>query len=496
MIDPLDALDSAIADADWPRALAWAIETWRATRIAAVADLVDRIAERCDREAPPHTRHHHHGWWMERAVDIDPVKLGTLLGTLTTRLFVDRDVSWESLRERWSPKNPIIAAIAKLRSPGAIPNWIERLAALLEWPDDPRLTRTLTELLAHPEIMFHEATEDLCRALVDRLAALRDRRARPAIERLEKPALPQPTGRQSLVARLMPAARIALAGEDTPVSPRLARVIERLPEIPQPSVDLAPLWRDVVEHPDDDAPRLVLADALLALDDTRGELFSLQCAEHPPHRRGSVEGRIGRLIRTEWQRWLGELAHLVARHGSSFRRGMLDEIRVGLHSTPPSLWATAASHHELAAVTAVRSAIALPEHYVELVLGLPRFPRKLGLATSAYVEALASRCPRISSTTIEYHVHGSTPLRYTPAPIEVTFERLALLAPEVEELILGHSWWTGGTLGWNDFDATVARRALSPLPTQFPRLRRVVVPSGGDLDAALRDLPLVEIATS
>jgi len=505
--DPIDQLDDAVVDGDWPRALEHAIEVWRTTRATEIADLVDRIAERCTPPSPPHTRAAHHRWWMELAKAPDPVTLGGLLATLPIRLHVTTDVTWQSVRERWPRSNPIIAAIAALpvplwmrrqdpeaQWPTAIPSWIERLAALIEWPDDPRLTRTLLELLSHPEIVFASATNAVCRALADRLAALGDRRALPALDRL---AAITGGGRQLAVAQLVPEIRAILFNvPERVIDPRVARMLPRVPQTPHPAVDVEPLWRQIVERPDDIEPRLILADALLGIGDSRGELISLQCALDP-ERRGAAEARANRLIRTEWHRWFGELAQLLARRGTVIRRGMLEEIRVGLHSTPPSVWATAARHHELAAVRAVRPAQAPPERYAELVAGLSRSPETLGIADAEVIVALDRLRGRLAATTIEYAPVKAYHYDRRPIPpFGDTFDRLARLAPDVEVLDLGWLWWIGGELHWANLDAASAVALLSRLPHAFPRLRAIRVVRGRLDDAVaarLAAVPLVEV---
>jgi hypothetical protein len=74
-------------------------------------------------------------------------------------------------------------------------------------------------------------------------------------------------------------------------------------------------------------PREVLADALLSRDDPRGLPFVYQL--------GRIRGESKTVIRKHWHDWVGpELGRLSLRRQSGFRRGMLEEIRVGPGSTP------------------------------------------------------------------------------------------------------------------------------------------------------------------
>ncbi|MFZ5446105.1 MAG: TIGR02996 domain-containing protein [Myxococcota bacterium] len=74
----------------------------------------------------------------------------------------------------------------------------------------------------------------------------------------------------------------------------------------------------ILARPDDDGPRLVLADLLLEAGDPRGEFIQLQCA-------GETE-RSSELLREHGARWLGELSPEVAR--VEFSRGFVSSIEL------------------------------------------------------------------------------------------------------------------------------------------------------------------------
>jgi len=81
------------------------------------------------------------------------------------------------------------------------------------------------------------------------------------------------------------------------------------------------LYRQVYEHPDDDAIRHVLADALIAAGDPRGELIQLQLQPDSDH-----ELRAMRLLQRHGLTWLGELRHAVV--PIAYERGFLAACRV------------------------------------------------------------------------------------------------------------------------------------------------------------------------
>src|SRR4051794_20166340 len=89
---------------------------------------------------------------------------------------------------------------------------------------------------------------------------------------------------------------------------------------------------DIIECPDDDAPRLVYADWLDDNGDAdRAELIRAQCesARLPEcdRRRLLLEARAAELLAAHGRAWLGPLAGLVSR--PVFRRGFLDQAALG-----------------------------------------------------------------------------------------------------------------------------------------------------------------------
>jgi len=101
--------------------------------------------------------------------------------------------------------------------------------------------------------------------------------------------------------------------------------------MPKPAVSssLEALLEEVKAHPDDDAPRLVYADALTERGDPRGELIVLQCAlarlEPSAAERPVLEQKVGELYSANLGRWLEEMPEGVSCH---FARGFVDTVHL------------------------------------------------------------------------------------------------------------------------------------------------------------------------
>ncbi len=102
-----------------------------------------------------------------------------------------------------------------------------------------------------------------------------------------------------------------VAGPDNPLADRMADAF----------------LADILEHPEDDVPRLIYADWLTDQDEPLGEFIRVQCQlarinPDYPHRLALEEAEHDLLARNQ-QRWLGWLHPLLSRW--TFRRGFLDE---------------------------------------------------------------------------------------------------------------------------------------------------------------------------
>jgi hypothetical protein len=89
------------------------------------------------------------------------------------------------------------------------------------------------------------------------------------------------------------------------------------------------LWRECVARLDDDEPRHILADALQAEDDPRGELMMLQLMPADPDSAPARRARIRELVKRWRGPWLGQLDNIA--RGASWDRGFLTRLELCEH---------------------------------------------------------------------------------------------------------------------------------------------------------------------
>lgn len=124
------------------------------------------------------------------------------------------------------------------------------------------------------------------------------------------------------------------------------------------------LVRQVHARPDTDDARLVLADALLAEDDPRGELIALQLAHHG--REDTTPPRADQLLREHGRRWLGSLREITYR--ARFARGFLTRLELnGTWTASEDAWARHAAEPMLATVEDLIPGRAVGQIYAQFV---------------------------------------------------------------------------------------------------------------------------------
>lgn len=501
----LDALRAAIDAADWPRALEAALEAWRELRAPELAELVDTIGAHCVVVPLPEGLRHHQGWWIEHASPYAPAAISFLVAQAHVRAD-ESDVTKAAIRARWGDAHPLIAALLagsprwfEARSPEHRLNAIDRLAAVLAWPPDPRAAEVLADALETASMeMWGTMLDPVCALVADALIELADPRVVPRLVLL---ADRDAGGDVDVLTRGRHATRAwgALETGSRAPDPELAALVERVPlarpagTMPRaPTGEIAALWEQIAAHPDELGPRIVLGDALLERGDPRGELIALQCGAGEragsPEERARAKHRVRQLVEQLWKCWLGPLAPFLHQRGCELRRGMLEVVRVGRPDSPATGWQEVARHHELCAVHTVRPNHVSPEHYALFIAGLTRPPRRLGIPGPAVVELLATRLGSLPLETV-YYAHrrhdGASPAL---PRIAEAMEVLARLAPALETVA---------------FDAKCERleldEAVPQLPRWFPRLRRIEIPEAAlrGMDrrrrAALLRLPLVVV---
>jgi len=276
---------------DRAAALRDALAVWRDTRSAVVADAIDVLTEVAltGWEPPaPRANHAFHAAW--RAAVADDAHRGWAARTILQQL---------------------PGGDGDQRSAACC----ERLAALRDAPADPRVARAVVELVGQQlQILGYD---DVLDAIVGVLAVHGDERsAATAGRRLETADASDAQVIHRVLAAQPAAVRSVTEAE-------LDRFADRRAVRPTARAQIEALVREVQARPDADDARLVLADALLAQGDPRGELIALQLAGGGDDRQVD---RIEQLLREHGKGWLGTLREVTYR--ARFARGFLARLEL------------------------------------------------------------------------------------------------------------------------------------------------------------------------
>ena len=481
----LAELGEAIEAAAWPRALDLALAAWRATRAVELADLVDAVASRCE-QPPTESWFRIHPWWMGLAASYQPIAVSVLARTATER---QRNAVDPDELEQFSELIELVPALRdKLPDHGCL---VARFAAMRAWPDDPRASQVLARWLVEGPLEWRAPHDVAMRSLYEliatRLAVMADPRVRPLI--VTGTAEPRGDSDATRALQIQLARRVLAAIDARPptlsaadtatVAKWLAALAPPVLVAPE-AIDVMALWREAARDPDDDARRMVLADALLESGDDRGELIALACSNDP-----AAASRARSLLSQNWERWLGDLALMVKRTRTELSRGFIVEIQVGRFTTPPWVYAKVRGHRELLAVRTLRPHASIQAaHFAEVIDGLATDPERIAL-TPDILRELVARRERWAIRAVEYKHQFSR-----QRPIEEVFAMLPSAMPELTEIRIDLG-------GYVDYDpvAVVAR-----LPADHPALRRIEIAARDRTDrsrlAALAQLPLVEVVMS
>lgn len=478
----LAELGEAIDAAAWPRALDLALAAWRATRAVELADLVDAVAARCE-QPPAASWFRHQQWWMELAASYDAIAVSALARTATERQ--RKPIDPDAL-EPFSDLLELVPGLAeKLPDHGAL---VARFAAMRAWPDDPRVSPVLARWLVEGPVEWRAPHDVAMRGLYELIAARLAVMADPRVRPLVAAGLAEPRGNSDATRALqIELARRVLDAIDarppTLSAADTATVVAWLAALAPPvlvapeAIDVMALWRDAARDPEDDARRMVLADALLEIGDDRGELIALASSDDR-----EAASRASSLLLHHWERWLGDLALMIKRTTSVFRRGFIVEIQVGSHTTPPWVYAKVRGHRELLSVRTLRPHSTIqPAQFAEVVDGLETCPERIAM-TPDILTALLARRERWAIRAVEYRHQYSR-----QRPIAEVFATLAGAMPELAEIRID--------LGiFLDYDPVVV---VGRLPALVPTLRRIQIGARERTDrsqlAALAQLPLVEV---
>ena len=480
----MNDLLTAITAGNWPAALDLALAEWRATRDPALAELIDRITAKLELPKPTgRLPAEDQLWWVKHGRDNsntpDSVTVAGVLAVIGHRAdFLDAAI--DAVRARWvgEPTNPLTRHLGTSnRWPT---NFQERVAILLQWPDDPRVAKTIVDLASSSTFPHAYGVPEMYEMLADRVVDIGDVRV---LEQLSTIAV-EPRASQEVLRRLQATfATRAIAGftkrsAHREVGPLLADCLALLPVPPPPAppaprLQIEALWREVAANPDDVGVRAVLGDALVEAGELRGDVIVLQCNARAPNRplrgskRGAYDGRVKTLLRMQWEEWFGDLALILPRRACEFRCGMLEVVTVGLASSPEWAFAKAAGHRELACIHTVRPGWVTTDNFVAFLHSLPRFPGTLGVTGVDVIEKLGNLEGLETVEMMRSPVTGPNDqplLDWTAKPLRDQLAKLAVARPDLKELIVR--------------DHTIARMFVSfrrEVRMMFPALRRLAV---------------------
>ena len=216
-----------------------------------------------------------------------------------------------------------LAAIVTPRVVTSLAN-LKKLASL----DDPRLASWVLAALANPPFCAPTA-EPFLVLLAKTIERLDDRRLDAALPAL-RPILTARITRKPIYTKVLKLIDAAVAhrrvesrstARERQLELELAAAVAALRK---PAHTVESLLAEVYARPDDDAPRMVLADALLERGDPRGEFITLQLVRG---RDGEPTERESELLKKHGRSWLGPLATVLSfgkgYSGTEFERGFV-----------------------------------------------------------------------------------------------------------------------------------------------------------------------------
>ena len=288
------------------------------------------------------------------------------------------DAAWRDVGDLVRPADVPRLAIAL--DQGSAPQAEGWLDILLRFPIDPRLCAPAIDM----SLKFVSSTTSPTRTRAFKLAeTIADGRCLPQIEAILKQKrgawnwteLKDRVRKMQTKFKPVPALPAGDATAVKAVDKAIAAIAKRPPlaeaalfaAAPAAEDDGARLLNEVLDDPQNDAPRLVYADYLLQHDDPRGELITLQMLRHAGTLTRAQADRERALLRDKRnvERWLGPLVAVVK--NPVFERGFLHDCTVELKSARHRndlvlhpLWATVESISctELALVDSPGDAIA------------------------------------------------------------------------------------------------------------------------------------------
>jgi len=234
----------------------------------------------------------------------------------------------------------LTARLATLTADVRFAEACDRVIALENLPPDPRVAAQLNAFLAVPPFTA-QSSRDFWNSLFEQLAGTH---ADPRTITMLTPLLPKydqifggtkmGESTAAKIAKLLKALnpRFAEAEFEPVPAAILALVPKQAPKAATPAAGSEEaLLAAVYANPDDDAPRQVLADALMEKNDPRGEFITLQFRRAAGETLTPAETKKEKqLIEAHQKQWLGPLYDMVYKDQNVFERGFLAQCRLRL----------------------------------------------------------------------------------------------------------------------------------------------------------------------
>ncbi len=370
----LAVIEPAVERGDHRKALVHTVAGWRTHRSALLANLADALATKVlqmhamiERDKASFQKR-----YIEVSSDSEIDAATTLADHLLTKVPIQPT---DYLVQRRDVKRHTF--------------FLERIEWLADRKPDPRLARALVEVLVRAPYSVEDC-KGVYGPVIDLVVRHADERGIAALEALiEKPVARTKTVRDYF-AKALPAALAKMRkveSRDVPAALRstleevLATLSGPAPATTRPAEDLDALLAECLANPDDDAPRLVYADALLEANDPRGEFIQLQLRAEQVLPLEADATRAASIQRKHEKAWLGDIARVTKLR--VFRRGFLDEAEVLQGAAAePATWRTVAADPRMATVRTLHKG-----KQARICIGRSRFHRRSA-------RCAASRCRR------------------------------------------------------------------------------------------------------
>jgi hypothetical protein len=339
-----------ITSKQWPEALASALPHWRKARGPRLAAIIETLAQKCEPKSDwPNTEAEFRAAWRALAVKPDAAAVGALLATLDSFAFLPSST--------FGPKTE---------------EMIARVGLMAKWPADPRIASRLRQLLEEESRRARDGlgTEDLLGPALKVLAAQKDPRSRPWLERF---ITHNPSKISLLRDQLGRHASRHLKGHPDAEDPiwidEVERAVHGLLGAPKsPSKSIPQLIASALEAPHDLSRRVVIGDALLEAGDPRGEFFALELAALERSLTPHEEKQRAKLQKQHRDALLGDLAPIVK--AVRFHGGFAAELTlIASHKAPARMWKEAIASRWMSTVMHVDPGDAYQETFLQVLAG-------------------------------------------------------------------------------------------------------------------------------